>query len=260
VGHDRNGVKTSGNPHDSFPSGHSVHIGAVVSALSWAFPERAWEFRSAGALVAATRVAVLAHWSTDVLVGLIWVWSWSEKLAGCLPRRIGGRSPVSCLYFSGTTDEQRHCRIKLLPRVTVMNLLRLIGGLAAALTSLSYLPQVKKAWPRQSTDDLSLVMLIVLTSGLWLWTVYGILKSDWVIITANIVGGTLSSTILICKLRDLRLRTTKPRSLSRDAGATTHLIAFAGQAGRRELGLGANLADSTSGTLLPRQSLEGGLP
>jgi undecaprenyl-diphosphatase len=71
VGHDRHGVKTSGNPHDSFPSGHSVHIGAVVSALSWAFPERAWEFRSAGAIVAATRVVVLAHWSTDVLVGLI---------------------------------------------------------------------------------------------------------------------------------------------------------------------------------------------
>ena len=71
VGRHRHGVKTSGNPHDSFPSGHSVHIGAVVSALSWAFPEKAWAFRSAGALLAATRVAVLAHWSTDVAVGLI---------------------------------------------------------------------------------------------------------------------------------------------------------------------------------------------
>jgi membrane-associated phospholipid phosphatase len=28
VGQDRRGVKTSGNPHDSFPSGHSVHVGA----------------------------------------------------------------------------------------------------------------------------------------------------------------------------------------------------------------------------------------
>jgi undecaprenyl-diphosphatase len=70
VGHDRHGVKTSGNPNDSFPSGHSVHIGAVVSALSWAFPEKAWALRAAGALVAGTRVAVLAHWSTDVLIGL----------------------------------------------------------------------------------------------------------------------------------------------------------------------------------------------
>src|SRR3954470_12761969 len=52
VGHDRHGVKTSGNPHDSIPSGHSVHIGAVVSALSWAFPEKAWALRAAGAMVA----------------------------------------------------------------------------------------------------------------------------------------------------------------------------------------------------------------
>jgi undecaprenyl-diphosphatase len=71
VGHDRRGVKKSGNPHDSFPSGHSVHVGAVVSALCWGFPYKASAFLAAGALVAATRIAVLAHWSTDVLIGLI---------------------------------------------------------------------------------------------------------------------------------------------------------------------------------------------
>ncbi|WP_338014118.1 PQ-loop domain-containing transporter [Bradyrhizobium canariense] len=30
-----------------------------------------------------------------------------------------------------------------------------IGGIAAVLASLSYLPQVRKVWPRGSTDDLS---------------------------------------------------------------------------------------------------------
>jgi len=85
-----------------------------------------------------------------------------------------------------------------------MNLLSLIGGLAAALTSLSYLPQVKKAWPRGSTKDLSLKMLIVLTTGLWLWSIYGIMKGDWVIISANVVGGSLSLIVLLCKLRDIR--------------------------------------------------------
>lgn len=40
-----------------------------------------------------------------------------------------------------------------------------VGGLAAILTSLSYIPQVRKALPRGSTDDLSLTMLAVLTSG-----------------------------------------------------------------------------------------------
>ena len=83
-------------------------------------------------------------------------------------------------------------------------LLPLIGGLAAALTSLSYVPQVRKAWPPGSTDDLSLKMLVALTTGLLLWVVYGVMKTDWVIIAANAVGGGLALTVLLCKIRDLR--------------------------------------------------------
>ena len=75
---------------------------------------------------------------------------------------------------------------------------------AAVLTSLSYLPQVRKAWPRGSTSDLSLNMLIALTTGLALWIVYGLLKSDWVIVGANSVGVSLSAAILAFKIRDMR--------------------------------------------------------
>jgi MtN3 and saliva related transmembrane protein len=78
-----------------------------------------------------------------------------------------------------------------------------IGGLAALLTSLSYIPQVQKAWPRGSTKDLSVNMLAVLTIGLVLWTGYGLLKEDWVIILANGVGAALSGTVLYCKFRDM---------------------------------------------------------
>lgn len=79
-----------------------------------------------------------------------------------------------------------------------------IGALAAALTSLSYLPQVRKALPRQSTADLSLKMLVVLTIGLVLWVVYGAIRGDLVIVVANSVGAALTGTVLACKLRDLR--------------------------------------------------------
>ena len=79
-----------------------------------------------------------------------------------------------------------------------------IGVCAAVLTSLSYIPQVRKAWPRGSTKDLSLHMLIVLTTGLSLWIGYGVLKSDWVIIVANSVGAILSASVLIFKIRDMR--------------------------------------------------------
>lgn len=83
------------------------------------------------------------------------------------------------------------------------NALQWGGGAAAILTSLSYLPQVRKALPRMSTEDLSLRMLVVLTSGLALWTAYGLLKGDWIIILANSVGGTLTAVVLGCKLRDV---------------------------------------------------------
>ena len=79
-----------------------------------------------------------------------------------------------------------------------------IGIAAAVLTSLSYIPQVQKAWPRGSTSDLSLKMLLVLTTGLLLWAGYGALKGDWVIVAANSVGAALSGTVLAFKLRDLR--------------------------------------------------------
>ncbi|QOZ22065.1 hypothetical protein XI02_36915 [Bradyrhizobium sp. CCBAU 21365] len=39
-----------------------------------------------------------------------------------------------------------------------------IGGIAAFLASLSYIPQLRKAWPR-GTGDLSLGMLAALSLG-----------------------------------------------------------------------------------------------
>jgi MtN3 and saliva related transmembrane protein len=79
-----------------------------------------------------------------------------------------------------------------------------IGVCAAILTSLSYIPQVRKAWPRGSTKDLSLHMLVVLTTGLLLWIGYGLLKSDWVIVAANSIGAALSTSVLVFKIRDTR--------------------------------------------------------
>ena len=76
--------------------------------------------------------------------------------------------------------------------------------MAAALTSLSYIPQVKKALPAGSTDDLSSKTLGVLASGLALWIGYGVLKSDYVIIVANAVGLALVVTLIGFKIQDAR--------------------------------------------------------
>jgi len=76
--------------------------------------------------------------------------------------------------------------------------------LACALTSLSYIPQVKKAMPAGSTDDLSSKTLVVLAAGLALWVGYGVLKGDFVIIVANAVGLALVAALIGFKIRDAR--------------------------------------------------------
>jgi MtN3 and saliva related transmembrane protein len=79
-----------------------------------------------------------------------------------------------------------------------------LGVGAALLTSLSYVPQVRKALPRNSTDDLSLKTLIALTGGLSAWIAYGLIISDYIVACANMVGALLAGIVLACKIRDGR--------------------------------------------------------
>jgi undecaprenyl-diphosphatase len=67
----RHGIPRSGNRWDSFPSGHAVHLGAAAPMLRAMAPRRLrpliWP---AAAALAATRIALLAHYPSDVAVGL----------------------------------------------------------------------------------------------------------------------------------------------------------------------------------------------
>ena len=68
------------------------------------------------------------------------------------------------------------------------------------------MPQVYKAWRTKRTRDISAPTFIVLLFGISLWTVYGFLKSDIVIMIANVTTATLAITILYLKwLHDDRL-------------------------------------------------------
>src|SRR6202012_5497682 len=64
------GVPISGKEYDAFPSGHAVHVGALASAAS-RLPrqQRNLVWLSAAGLV-ASRVLLLAHWTSDVVAGL----------------------------------------------------------------------------------------------------------------------------------------------------------------------------------------------
>jgi MtN3 and saliva related transmembrane protein len=80
----------------------------------------------------------------------------------------------------------------------------IVGGIAAFCTTVSYLPQVKKAWKTRETGDLSLKMLFLLGTGLALWIVYGFIKADWVIIVANGISLALLGNLIWLKMRETK--------------------------------------------------------
>jgi MtN3 and saliva related transmembrane protein len=87
-------------------------------------------------------------------------------------------------------------------------------GLAAALcTTVSYAPQVMKCWRTGEADDLSLRMFLILGAGLSLWVVYGVLRSDWVIVGANTVSVAMLSIIVYFRIRGGRSNQTAEKSI-----------------------------------------------
>lgn len=77
-----------------------------------------------------------------------------------------------------------------------MQIEQVVGIAAGVLTSISMLPQLIKLIQERKADALSPVMLIVLVSGLSLWTYYGILREDWPIIITNSFSLILNITLL----------------------------------------------------------------
>jgi PAP2 superfamily protein len=64
------GVPFSGKPEDAFPSGHAMHVGAIASAATVLPPARRNVVWAIGGGLVLTRVVLLAHWLSDVVVGL----------------------------------------------------------------------------------------------------------------------------------------------------------------------------------------------
>lgn len=78
-----------------------------------------------------------------------------------------------------------------------------VGVGAATLTTLSNWPQLKKCWQTGKAGDLSLRTFLLLVAGLTLWLIYGVLKSDWIIMGANSVSLALACGILYFKCREV---------------------------------------------------------
>jgi MtN3 and saliva related transmembrane protein len=81
------------------------------------------------------------------------------------------------------------------------DLISALGAAAGFCTTVSYLPQLVRAWRTRSTRDISLPMFSLLVFGITLWLVYGIVIGDGPLIAANAVSLGFTSSILYLKLR-----------------------------------------------------------
>lgn len=89
----------------------------------------------------------------------------------------------------------------------------IIGGLAAFLTTASFLPQAAKVVRTRETEAISLTMYSMFTAGILCWGVYGALTLQWSIIIANAITFVLASIILAMKVRSvIAARTPRPQA------------------------------------------------
>lgn len=80
-----------------------------------------------------------------------------------------------------------------------MQPITMLGFLAGTLTTLSFLPQVHKAWRTRRCDDLSMGMLLSFGGGVLLWMVYGLFLRAAPIIAANVVTLALILILIVLK-------------------------------------------------------------
>jgi MtN3 and saliva related transmembrane protein len=80
-------------------------------------------------------------------------------------------------------------------------MISILGFIAGTLTTLSFVPQVHKAWRTRRCEDLSYGMLLTFGLGVALWLIYGVLVRAAPIIAANAVTLSLIILLLVLKSR-----------------------------------------------------------
>lgn len=82
-----------------------------------------------------------------------------------------------------------------------MDYLTILGVVAGILTTSSFIPQIIKILKTRSAKDVSLLMFVIISLGISLWLVYGILKEDLPIIIANSVTLVFNIAVLFLKYK-----------------------------------------------------------
>jgi MtN3 and saliva related transmembrane protein len=81
-----------------------------------------------------------------------------------------------------------------------MDTIILVGYIAGTLTTISFIPQVARAWKLKETRDLSFAMLLLFALGVLLWALYGVWIGSIPIIAANVITFILILVLLWMKI------------------------------------------------------------
>jgi MtN3 and saliva related transmembrane protein len=76
-----------------------------------------------------------------------------------------------------------------------------IGIIAGILVLSSFIPQLHKAYKTKRMSDVSIYLMGLIASGMFLWVIYGIIRRDPVIIGTNAAGFVLNIILMILKLK-----------------------------------------------------------
>ncbi|GGF15994.1 SemiSWEET family sugar transporter [Flavobacterium limi] len=69
-----------------------------------------------------------------------------------------------------------------------MNFINILGLFAGICVTVSVIPQIIKVWKTKKVKQISLLTFSVLTFGIAMWVIYGILKNDFPIIITNSIS------------------------------------------------------------------------
>jgi MtN3 and saliva related transmembrane protein len=82
-----------------------------------------------------------------------------------------------------------------------MEIIEILGLVAASLTTGCFVPQVYKTWKNKSTKDISLIMYLFLLGGVLVWIIYGVYHKSLPIVFCNILTGILVIIMIYLKLK-----------------------------------------------------------
>ena len=76
-----------------------------------------------------------------------------------------------------------------------------IGVVAGVLVLLSFIPQIIKAYKTKKMIDVSIYLMGLISTGMFLWIIYGIIRNDVVIIGTNVSGFLLNVILIGLKIK-----------------------------------------------------------